>query len=131
MRPRKPTLRGALGGMLIGVLPFVALAAFLYLGLGRTPYGDDQCLNDTARANDELFHAQQRQDASAMAAAYDVGVRGLSECLRDPRRVGDNHRHYAASLVEARKAAADWHAFAAKGGAWRDNPGRNPTIAEY
>lgn len=116
--------------MLIGALPFVALAAFLYLGFGRT-YGGDQCLNDTARANDQLFHAQQRQDASAMAAAYDVGVRGLKACLRDPHRVGDHRRRYAASLVQAREAAAEWHAFAATGAAWRDNPGRNPSIAEY
>ena len=131
MRPRKPTFRGALGGILIGMLPSVALVTFLYFGLGRMPYGNDPCLNDTTRANSELAYAQQRQDAAATAAAYDVGVRGLTECLRDPHRVGDHRRRYAASLVQARQAASEWHAFAATGGAWRNNPGRYPTIAEY
>ncbi len=66
-----------------------------------------------------------------MAAAYDRGVAGLTACLRDPNRVGFHRHNYAASLVDVRKAATAWHAFAATGGAWRDNPGRYPGVAEY
>lgn len=131
MRPRKPTLLGALVGMFIGLLPVAGFMVFLYYGLTWVPYSDDPCLNDTRRANVQLGDAAQHQDAAAMAAAYDRGVKGLTECLLDPQRTGDHRKRYAESLVEARKAAAEWHAFAATGGEWRDNPGRYPTIAEY
>ncbi|MDQ6926523.1 MAG: hypothetical protein M3154_09840, partial [Candidatus Eremiobacteraeota bacterium] len=86
MRPRKPTLVGALVGMSIGLLPVVAFMAFLYFGLTLMPYSDDPCLNDTRRANIQIGDAEQHQDAAAMAAAYDRGIKGLTECLRDPQR---------------------------------------------
>ena len=117
--------------MLIGLLPFAGLMAFLNFGMMSLPGSDDPCLNDTRHANVEIFDAEQHQDAAAMASAYDRGVRGLTACLHDPQRVGDHRHRYAASLVQARKAATEWHAFAATGGAWRDNPGRTPEIAEY
>ncbi len=131
MRPRKPSVLGALLGLLIGVSPFAALFVFLSYGMTWVPYSDDPCLDDTVRANRQIIDAVQRQDGAAMAAAYDRGVRGLTACLRDPNRVGDHRKRYAASLVEARNAAAQWHAFASGGGAWRDSPGRTPQIAEY
>lgn|GEM_PF-2521044 len=131
VRPRKPTLLGAFIGMSIGLVPVAGFMAFLYFGLSWMPYSDDPCLNDTHGANVQISGAEQHQDAAAMAAAYDRGVNGLTECLRDPQRVGDHRKRYAKSRVEARKAAAEWHAFAATGRAWRDGPDRYPTIAEY
>ncbi|HWT05497.1 MAG TPA: hypothetical protein VN224_07050 [Xanthomonadales bacterium] len=76
MRPRKPTLLGALVGMSIGLLPAVGLMAFLYFGFTLGPDSDDPCLNDTHRANVQIVDAEQHQDAAAMAAAYDRGMKG-------------------------------------------------------
>jgi hypothetical protein len=124
-------MTGALAGLFLGLTPVIAVVAVVYSGMRWLPYSDDPCLNDTHLANVRIFDAEQHQDAAAMAAAYDRGVQGLTECLRDPGRVGVHRRNYAASLVGARKAASEWHTFAATGGAWRDNPGRTPAIAEY
>ena len=107
-------------GLLIALLVIAALfGGFFYvMNPAHHRYSDDPCLDVTWHASMQLGDAERHQNVAGMAAAYDLGVKGLTICSRDPHRDSDRRTQYRRALAIARRAAASWHAFAAAGKEW-------------
>ena len=107
-------------GLLVGLVVLGALfGGFFYvMSPAHHRYSDDACLDVTWHASMRLGDAERHQDVAGMAAAYDLGVKGLTICSRDPHRDAARRQRYRNALAVAQLAAARWHAFAAAGNEW-------------
>jgi hypothetical protein len=107
-------------GLLIALLVLGALfGGFFYvMNPAHHRYSDDACLDVTWHASMQLGDAERHQDVAGMAAAYDLGVKGLTICSRDPHRDLARRKRYRRALTVVQRAAANWHAFAAAGKDW-------------
>jgi hypothetical protein len=116
LRPRRESFLGVLIALFVlGVL----FGGFFYvMNPAHRRYSDDACLDVTWHASMQLGDAEQHQDVAGMAAAYDLGVKGLTICSRDPHRDPARRTRYRNALAVAQRAAVHWHAFAAAGTEW-------------
>jgi hypothetical protein len=119
-------------GLLIALLVLGALfGGFFYImNPAHHRYSNDVCLDVTWHASMQLGDAERHQDVAAMAAAYDLGVKGLTICSRDPRRDPARRKRYRDALAVSQRAAARWHAFAAAGTGWPQGADA-PEIMQY
>lgn len=118
--------------VLLGLLLLGALfGGFFYvMNPAHHRYSDDPCLDVTWHASMQLGDAQRHQNVAEMAAAYDLGVKGLTICSRDPHRDAARRNRYRRALAVAQRAAARWHAYAAAGTAWPEGADA-PEIMQY
>jgi len=127
-RQRRESFLGVLIALLVlGVL----FGGFFYvMNPAHHRYSDDACLDVTWHASMQLGDAERHQDVAGMAAAYDLGVKGLTICSRDPHRDAAHRKQYRRALAVAQQAAARWHAYAAAGKEWPQNADA-PEIMKY